>query len=81
MVHASAQSVRVHSPKQKRDLTFIVFSTPEHLTDPNGMATYAMRELPPGTRVKVLYTQVLGVRHARVIYIFRPDGSIKEMHG
>ncbi|TAM75776.1 hypothetical protein EPN44_07430 [bacterium] len=81
VVHASAQSVRVHSPAQHRDLTFLVFSPPHHLTDANGMGTYAMSELPPGTRVKVVYTQMLGVRHAYVIYIYRADGTIKKMHG
>ena len=81
VVHASAQSVRVHSPAQHRDLTFLVFSSPRHLTDPNGMGTYAMSELPPGTRVKVVYTQMVGLRHAYVIYIYRADGSIKKMHG
>ncbi|HVA37644.1 MAG TPA: hypothetical protein VNJ51_08525 [Candidatus Dormibacteraeota bacterium] len=81
VVHASAESVRVHSPTQKRDLTFLVFSAPHHLTDPNGIETYAMAELPPGTHVKVIYTQMLGIRHAYVIYIYRADGTIKEMHG
>ncbi|TAM59872.1 hypothetical protein EPN52_06810 [bacterium] len=62
-------------------MTFLVFTKPEHLTDPSGMGTYAMNELPPGTRVKVIYTQMLGVRHAYVIYVYRADGSIKKMHG
>ncbi len=81
MVHASAQSVRVHSPAQHRDLTFLVFSSPHHLTDPNGMGTNAMGELQPGTRVKVVYTQMVGIRHANVIYIYSADGTIKKMHG
>lgn|GEM_PF-5777343 len=80
VVHASAQSLRVHSPTQKRDLTFLIASVPHHLADPNGIETYAMSELPPGTHVKVVYTQMLGIRHAYVIYVFRPDGTIKKMH-
>ncbi|MDE2571634.1 MAG: hypothetical protein KGM44_03810 [bacterium] len=80
-MHASAQSVRVHSPRQKRDLTFIVFSRPRDLTSPGGMKTYAMGQLPPGTRVKVVYTQMLGIRHAELIYIYMADGTIKAMHG
>lgn len=81
VVHTSAQSVRVYSDKEKRDLTFIVFSLPHNLWSENGITTYAMDRLIPGAKVRVVYTHVLGIRKAKAIYVYSSDGAQHRIRG
>ena len=81
VVHSSAQSVRVHSDREQRDLTFLVLSMPHNLWSENGITTYAMDRLTPGVKVRVVYTHVLGIRKAKAIYVFGADGTAHRIRG
>lgn len=81
VVHTSAQSVRVYSDREKRDLTFIVFSLPHNLWNENGITTYAMDKLAPGAKVRVVYTHILGIRKAKAIYVYDAGGTAHRIHG
>lgn len=83
VTHVSTQNMKVYSYSEKRAISFLLVPKFKNVFSEDGKTTYEMAKLRPGTFVKILYTQKLGLRHADSIFILDPKGkAVKAMlHG
>ena len=73
LVHLSAENIRVHClDGVPKDLSFI--SYPKYASWTDGRTTQS-KLLKPGTRVRVVFTQALGIRQAYKIFVVDPSGE------
>ncbi len=79
VVHVSTENVKVHDPKARLTLSFIVTPKFDQVFSDNGKTTYQMKFLKPGQYVRVVYDQeLLGIRHADKIYILNNANKKKK---
>ncbi len=70
--HVSLGNVRVHCTNGRpADLSFLAWPK---FTDLPGGKTIQTERLKPGTRVHVIFTQSLGVRHVYKVFVTKPNG-------
>lgn len=78
VVHVSVENVKVHDPKAKLTLSFVLTPKFDQIFSEDGKTTYQMKSLKPGQYVRVVYDQkVLGMRHADKIYILTNANHLK----
>ena len=71
MVHVSSLNIRVHcTDGNPKDLSFISWPKMAHYWD--GRSVQA-QVLTPGTPVRVVFTQSMGLRHAEEITVYDPQ--------
>ncbi len=70
VVHVSVDNIKVHDPKAKQTLSFVIAPKFDQVFSADGKTTYQMKNLKHGQYVRVVYDQkALGVRHADKIFI------------
>jgi hypothetical protein len=64
VVHVSTTNIKVYNPDSKQTLGFVLTPHFDQVISRSGKATIEMKDLKPGTEVKVFYDQsFLGMRH------------------
>lgn len=70
--HVSLENVRVHCTNGRpADMSFLAW--PKFTDLPDGK-TIQTDKLKPGTRVHVIFSQSLGVRHVYKVFVTKPNG-------
>jgi Cu/Ag efflux protein CusF len=74
--HVSTNNIKVAVAHTNNSLSFEIVPKFDQVFSSDGKATYQMKDVKPGTFVKVYYDQkALGVRHADKIYIYKSNSQ------
>jgi|HubBroStandDraft_2_1064218.scaffolds.fasta_scaffold72985_2 hypothetical protein len=74
--HVSTNNIKVAVAHSNSSLSFEIVPKFDQVFSGDGKATYQMKDVKPGTFVKVYYDQkALGVRHADKIYIYKSNSQ------
>jgi len=68
VTHVSSDNIKVKDSSGK-ELSFLLAPSFDQVFSSDGKTTYQMKNLKPGTHVKLLYHQELGVRYADKIIV------------
>lgn len=69
VLHVSASNIKVYSPADKTERSFIVLPGFKNVYTNNGMRVSSMSDVRVGAVVRVFYSYVFGVRHPNAIFI------------
>jgi hypothetical protein len=74
--HVSTNNIKVAVSHSNSSLSFEIVPKFDQVFSSDGKATYQMKDVKPGTFVKIYYDQkALGVRHADKIYIYKSNSQ------
>ena len=68
VTHVSTDNIKVKD-KNGKEVSFLIAPSFDQLFSSDGKTTYQMKNLKPGTPVKVVYHQQLGIRYADKIFV------------